>query len=54
MPTRISNHPENSATLNTLIATLIDSVEGYEKSAEDADNRHFAALFTARARQRYA
>ena len=29
---------ENTATLNTLIATLIDSVEGYQKSAEDVDN----------------
>ena len=52
MPTRITNHPENTATLNTLIATLIDSVEGYEKSAEDVDNQHFAALFVARVAER--
>jgi len=52
MPTRISNHPENTATLNTLIATLIDSVEGYEKSAKDVDNQHYAALFAARAAER--
>lgn len=57
MPTRISNHPENSATLNTLIATLIDSVEGYEKSATEAGNAHLAhlaQLFAARAQERDA
>ncbi len=54
MPTRISNHPENSATLNTLIATLIDSVEGYEKSAKEVDNPRFAHLFAARAAERDA
>ena len=52
MPNRINNHPENTATLNTLIATLIDSVEGYEKSAKDVDNQNYAALFTARAAER--
>ena len=52
MATRISNHPENTATLNTLIATLIDSVEGYAKSAKDADNQHYAQLFAARAAER--
>ena len=54
MPTRISNHPENSATLNTLIATLIDSVEGYEKSAKDVDRPELARLFAARAQERDA
>ena len=52
MPTRISNHPENTATLNTLIATLIDSVEGYQKSAADAHDEHYAALFIARTHER--
>ena len=46
------NHAENTATLNTLIATLIDSVEGYEKSARDAECPQFARLFTARAQER--
>ena len=54
MPTRISNHPENSATLNTLIATLIDSVEGYEKSAQDVGSPELARLFAARAQERDA
>ena len=52
MATRISNHPENTATLNTLIATLIDSIEGYEKSAKEVDNQHYAQLFAARAVER--
>ena len=54
MPTRISNHPENAATLNTLIATLLDSVEGYEKSAQDIDSPELARLFAARAQERDA
>ena len=52
MPNHTSNRNENTATLNTLIATLIDSIEGYEKSAKDVDNRHFAAMFAARAVER--
>lgn len=52
MATRISNHPENTATLNTLIATLIDSIEGYEKSAKEASNQRYAQLFAARAQER--
>ena len=48
----MSNHAENTATLNTLIATLIDSVEGYEKSASDVASPQFAELFAARAQER--
>ena len=48
----MSNHAENTATLNTLIATLIDSVEGYEKSARDAACPQFSQLFAARAHER--
>lgn len=48
----MSHHDENTATLNTLIATLIDSVEGYEKSASEVDNQRFAQMFTARAQER--
>ena len=46
------NSDENTATLNTLIATLIDSVEGYQKSATDVENPRYAELFTARAQER--
>lgn len=38
--------------LNTLIATLLDSIEGYQKSAEDTENQRFAQLFNERARER--
>lgn len=48
----MSHQDENTATLNTLIATLIDSVEGYQKSAVDVDNPRYAQLFKARATER--
>ena len=40
------------ATLNTLIATLYDSVEGYETSAGDIRDPALARRFTARAEER--
>ena len=39
-------------TLNGLIATTIDSVDGYSTSASDVENPRFAELFTARASER--
>ncbi len=42
----------DTATLNTLIATLIDSVDGYQKAAADTENTRFAEMFNARARER--
>lgn len=39
-------------TLNGLIATTIDSVDGYRSSAEAVDSPRFAELFTARAGER--
>ncbi|OQW71317.1 MAG: hypothetical protein BVN33_15300 [Proteobacteria bacterium ST_bin13] len=39
-------------TLNGLIATTIDSVDGYTQAAKDADNSRFAAMFTSRASER--
>ncbi len=39
-------------TLNGLIATTIDSVDGYTEAAKDSDNPHFAMKFTARAEER--
>lgn len=38
--------------LNTLIATLLDSIEGYQKSAEDLENERYRRLFLDRARER--
>lgn len=40
------------SVLNTLIATLLDSVDGYQKSAGDIDNQALADKFNARARER--
>lgn len=48
----MSHHDENTATLNTLIATLIDSIEGYEKSASEVENPRYAQMFAARAQER--
>ncbi|MES2339762.1 MAG: PA2169 family four-helix-bundle protein [Pseudomonadota bacterium] len=39
-------------TLNGLIATTIDSVDGYTEAAKDSENARFAAMFTARAQER--
>ena len=40
------------SVLNTLIATLLDSIDGYQKSASDIDNQALAEKFNARARER--
>jgi uncharacterized protein (TIGR02284 family) len=46
------NHSDEISTLNTLIATTIDSVTGYENSAEDIENSRFAEIFRTRASER--
>lgn len=43
---------QDVAILNTLIATLLDSVDGYEKSADDITNRQLADKFEDRASER--
>ncbi len=48
----MADHNETTTTLNTLIATLLDSIEGYQKSAGEVDNPRFAQLFNARAQER--
>ena len=48
----MTEHSKDSATLNTLIATLLDSVDGYTKSAQDVTDRDLADRFNARARER--
>ncbi|GAB7552122.1 PA2169 family four-helix-bundle protein [Novosphingobium sp. 11B] len=40
------------STLNTLIATTIDSVEGYTEAAKDSDSGRFGSIFTSRASER--
>ncbi|WP_076070645.1 PA2169 family four-helix-bundle protein [Sphingomonas montana] len=39
-------------TLNGLIATVIDSAEGYSESAKDIEGGRFGAIFTSRAAER--
>ena len=48
----MTEHSTDTATLNTLIATLLDSVDGYTKSAQDVKDRDLADRFNARARER--
>jgi|SRR4051794_27074453 uncharacterized protein (TIGR02284 family) len=45
-------HSDEISTLNTLIATTIDSITGYENSAKDIDNHRFAEIFRERASER--
>lgn len=40
------------SVLNTLIATLLDSVEGYTKAAGDVENARLGTIFADRARER--
>lgn len=45
-------HTKEATVLNTLIATLFDSIEGYEKSAGDVRDPSIAQMFTSRAQER--
>ena len=40
------------ATLNSLIETTVDSIDGYRRSADEAPNSRFAPEFRARAEER--
>ena len=48
----MSEHSKAISELNTLIATTIDSVTGYEDSAQNIDNQRFAEIFRQRANER--
>lgn len=39
-------------TLNSLIATTIDSVDGYTEAAGASESSRFSQMFTARAQER--
>lgn len=39
-------------TLNSLIATTLDSVDGYQEAAKDGESGRFAAMFNERAQER--
>ena len=45
-------HSKEISTLNTLIATTIDSVTGYGNSAKDIGNQRLAEIFRERANER--
>lgn len=47
-----SSDAGDTTALNTLIGTLIDSVNGYQKAAADTDNTRYAEMFNARAQER--
>ena len=47
-----TTHSDEISTLNTLIATTIDSVTGYENSAKDVSNERFREIFRQRADER--
>lgn len=48
----MTTRSKDTAVLNTLIATLLDSVEGFQKSAGDIESAALAERFNARARER--
>lgn len=48
----MAEHSEDISTLNTLIATTIDSVTGYENSAKDIHDDRFREIFRSRADER--
>jgi uncharacterized protein (TIGR02284 family) len=48
----MTSNSRDTTVLNTLIATLIDSIDGYQKSAEDIHNAGLGEKFRARAQER--
>ena len=48
----MDDRKDEVATLNTLIATTIDSITGYEDSAANIDHERFREIFRSRARER--
>jgi uncharacterized protein (TIGR02284 family) len=48
----MAEHSEAISTLNTLIATTIDSITGYEDSARNIENERFREIFRQRADER--
>ena len=48
----MAEHSEAISTLNTLIATTIDSITGYEDSAKNIDDQRLREVFRSRADER--
>lgn len=50
----MSETSHDISTLNDLIATTYDSINGYTEAAKNSDNQRFVAMFTARSVEREA
>ena len=50
----MSETSHDISTLNDLIATTYDSINGYTEAARNSDNQRFVAMFTARSVEREA
>lgn len=50
----MSETSHDISTLNDLIATTYDSINGYNEAAKNSDNQRFIAMFTARSVEREA
>ena len=48
----MAEHSDTISTLNKLIATTIDSINGYEDAASNIENQRFAQIFRERASER--
>jgi uncharacterized protein (TIGR02284 family) len=48
----MAEHSDTISTLNTLIATTIDSITGYEDSAQNIDSERLREIFRQRADER--
>lgn len=48
----MADHDHDISTLNGLIETTLDSVDGYTEAAKDAENARFVGLFNDRAGER--
>ncbi|GIL41069.1 PA2169 family four-helix-bundle protein [Roseiterribacter gracilis] len=48
----MADREHDISTLNSLIATTLDSADGYERAAEDATDAGLKQLFTTRGRER--
>ena len=48
----MTDHSETISTLNTLIATTTDSINGYEKSADEIQDQRLQQIFRQRASDR--
>src|SRR3954447_8518922 len=48
----MAEHSDGISTLNTLIATTIDSITGYEDSAKNVESERFREIFRSRADER--